>query len=72
MRMTVFEPTYPVQPSSIGDLIRKARMDAGLQIVQLAKAAGLHEMTIVNWRQGRAIPSADKLEAVKRVLALAP
>jgi len=47
-------------------------MDAGLQIVQLAKAAGLHEMTIVNWRQGRAIPSADKLEAVKRVLALAP
>jgi len=27
-------------------------MDAGLQIVQLAKAAGLNEMTIANWEQG--------------------
>jgi len=72
MRMTVFEPTYPVRPSSIGDLTRKARMDAGLQIVRLAKAAGLHEMTIANREQGRATPKADNLEALKRVLTLNP
>ena len=47
-------------------------MDAGLQIVRLAKAAGLHEMTIANREQGRATPKADNLEALKRVLTLNP
>ena len=31
-------------------------MDAGLEIKELAKAIGVHEMTVVNWEQGRTRP----------------
>jgi len=49
MQVTVFQPPSPLQPLCIDDPFSKARMDTGLQIVQLAKAASLHETTIVNW-----------------------
>jgi transcriptional regulator with XRE-family HTH domain len=65
---SVFNPTYPAKPVSFGANLRKIRMDAGLQIKELAKAAGLDEMTIVNWEQGRTSPRKDKLKELIRIL----
>jgi len=39
-------------------------MDAGLRIKELARLAGLSEMTIVNWEQGRARPKEYGLTKV--------
>ena len=44
---------YPENPKTLGEHIRKYRMDSGLQIKQLAEEIGVDEMTIINWEQGR-------------------
>jgi len=68
MSRFVFDHTYPQHPSSLGEYLRKARMDAGLQIKELAQIAGLSEMTIVNWEQGRTRPREDKLARLTTTL----
>ena len=65
---SIFDPTYPANPISFGAKLRKMRMDAGLQIKELAKAAGLDEMTIVNWEHGKTLPRKDKLKDLIRIL----
>ena len=69
MSMAVFDSTYPVVPCGFAQRLRKARMDAGLQIKELAIASGVNEMTIVNWEQGHTKPNGRKLEEVQQVLA---
>lgn len=44
---------YPESPKTLGEHIRKHRMDSGLQIKQLAEQIGVDEMTIINWEVGR-------------------
>jgi len=44
---------YPENPQTLGEHIRKHRMDSGLQIKQLAEQIGVDEMTIINWEVGR-------------------
>ena len=45
----MFNPTYPEDPKTFGQALRKARIDAGLQIKELAKEIGVDEMTVINW-----------------------
>ena len=40
---------YPVNPKTFGERLRKARMDAGLQIKELAAMIEVTEDTIINW-----------------------
>ena len=49
MNWLEFNPTYPKILKTLGDYIRKWRMEQGISQVELAKAIGVHEMTIVNW-----------------------
>ena len=58
---SLFNPKYPDHPITFGQHLRKARMDTGLQIKQLANASGLHEMTIINWEKDRTKPMPEKL-----------
>ncbi|MHC4474687.1 MAG: helix-turn-helix domain-containing protein [Planctomycetota bacterium] len=64
----MFDPSYPVEASCFARQVRKARMDAGLQVKQLAQAVAVHEMTIIDWEQGRTRPRRKKMEEIKTVL----
>ena len=64
----VFDRRYPLETLTFGQRLRKLRMDAGIQIRELARAASLHEMTIINWEQGRSRPSRRSWERVRRVM----
>jgi len=44
-----FDPTYPKDPQTFGQLLRKARMDRELMIKDLAALIGTTEDTIINW-----------------------
>jgi transcriptional regulator with XRE-family HTH domain len=44
---------YPESPKTLGEHIRKCRMESGLQIKQLAQKLNVDEMTIINWEIGR-------------------
>jgi len=45
----IFDKTYPANPRNFGERLRKARMDAGLKIRELAELIGVTEDTVINW-----------------------
>ncbi|MBW1669766.1 MAG: helix-turn-helix transcriptional regulator [Deltaproteobacteria bacterium] len=45
----IFDKTYPANPWNFGERLRKARMDAGLKIKELAGLIGVTEDTVINW-----------------------
>ena len=51
-----FDPTYPRNPATLGEYIRKFRKDKGISQVEMAKVIGVHEMTIVNWETTGMVP----------------
>ena len=54
-----FDPTYPTEPKTLGDYIRKYRMDKGISQVELAETLGVNDMTIVNWEKWKTKPAGD-------------
>jgi transcriptional regulator with XRE-family HTH domain len=40
---------YPAEPKTFGEKLRKARMDAGVQIKELAAIIGVADATVINW-----------------------
>ena len=59
---------YPLQPRSIGEAIRKRRLDLNLRQVDAAKSIGCNEMTIVNWENGHTRPRPKKHAAIRTFL----
>jgi DNA-binding transcriptional regulator YiaG len=60
----IFNDDYPTNPKTFGERLRKARMDAGLQIRKFAEIIGATGVTVINWdlrgmnrRRWRIIPT---------------
>lgn len=47
---------YPIEPKTIGEHIRKRRMDLGMTQKALSKQFGVTEDTITYWELGRSKP----------------
>ena len=62
-----YDPTYPKNPSTLGEYIRKYRKDKGLLIKEFARLLGIHEFTLIKWEGGR-LPHPRYLEKLKRVI----
>jgi len=56
-----FDPSYPKNPRTFWDYIRKFRKDKGVSQVDLAKMIGVNEMTIVNWETRGMVPRIKKV-----------
>jgi ribosome-binding protein aMBF1 (putative translation factor) len=65
-----FNKDYPNNPQSFGEKIKKARMDAGLQIKELASIVGVTEDIIINWEKRGIMPSSKNLKEVKKFIGL--
>jgi DNA-binding XRE family transcriptional regulator len=66
----VFNKDYPNNPQSFGKKLKKARMDAGLQIKELASIVGVTEDSIINWEKRGIMPSSKNLKEVKKFIGL--
>lgn len=64
----IFNPDYPVKVKTLGDRIRKARMDAGLQIKDLAGILGVTNDTVINWELRNVVPCQRYQERVQGFL----
>ena len=53
---------------TLGERLRKWRLERGLCQVDLAKMVGVNEMTIVNWEKGRTKPTKKNLDRIKAIL----
>jgi DNA-binding transcriptional regulator YiaG len=62
-----YDPSYPKDPKSLGDYIRKYRKDNGIITKDLAKMLGVSEDTVRNWERRRIMPSPRYMESLKRI-----
>jgi transcriptional regulator with XRE-family HTH domain len=59
---------YPA--GTLGEIIRKWRLEQGLFQRDLARMLGVDEMTIVNWEKGKTKPAKRYLERLKELIPL--
>ncbi len=59
---------YPKEVKTIGDQIRKVRLDRGLLQKDVAKLIGVTEDCITNWEKNRTKPSKKNTFKVKEFL----
>jgi DNA-binding XRE family transcriptional regulator len=57
---------------TLGERIKKWRLEQGLFQRDLAKMIGVDEMTIVNWEKRRTKPMNKNLERIKTVFGFEP
>ena len=63
---------YPEDPKTIGEQIRKHRLDLGIRQIDAAKIIGCNEMSIVNWEKGHTQPRSGHLPGVEAFLGFDP
>ena len=55
---------YPINPKTIGEHMRKKRMDKRLMQSEVTNIIGVSEESIWNWENGRTKPSKKNLEII--------
>jgi transcriptional regulator with XRE-family HTH domain len=63
---------YPATPKTLGEEIRKRRLDLNLRQIDVAKIVGCDEMTVVNWEKGYASPRINRMGKVVEFLGFDP
>jgi len=63
-----FNPKYPKNPRTLGEKIRKARMDKGLEIEELADVIGVTSDSVINWEIREVKPRKESLKKLTRTL----
>ncbi|RKX28431.1 MAG: hypothetical protein DRP71_17400 [Verrucomicrobia bacterium] len=71
-RTYLFPKGYPATPNTLGEHIRKRRMDLGLTQAQVARLIGVTLMTVYGWERGRFTPATRHLPGVLRFLGEDP
>lgn len=68
LNLNEFDPDYPKNPQTLGERIRKARMDKGLMIKELAEIIGVTEETVINWEIRGSKPRGESFERVREFI----
>jgi transcriptional regulator with XRE-family HTH domain len=63
---------YPEEPSTIGEHLKKRRLDLGLRQRDVAEQLGVNFKTYENWEQGRYEPEDRFFPAIVRFLGYDP
>jgi len=63
---------YPATPKTVGEAIRKRRLDLGLKQTEVAKRIGCNELTVVNWEKGHTAPRVNHLPGIAAFLGYNP
>jgi transcriptional regulator with XRE-family HTH domain len=65
-------PFYPKALKTLGDHIRKKRLDLGLLQREVAQKIGTSETSIHNWERGHTTPSLNFMPGILRFLGYTP
>jgi DNA-binding XRE family transcriptional regulator len=69
-RPRILRDGYPTRPKTLGERLKKKRMDMGLFQKDVARVIGVSTDTITNWEKGRTKSSKNNLERIIRFLAV--
>ena len=64
------DPKYPKDPKTLGERIRKARMDRHMMAKELAQRISVVPETVTNWEKRNLKPTRRHLERLRTVLGL--
>ena len=62
------DQAYPREIKTIGDAIRKRRLDLALKQRDVAKIIGCDETSVLNWEKGHTFPGTNKISDIRRFL----
>ena len=65
-------PGYPDDPQTLGEHLRKKRMDQCLRQKDVAAIIGVKKETITNWELGHTEPLVHSIPAIRRFLGCVP
>jgi len=65
------DPKYPKDPKTLGEHIRKTRMDQRMMVKELAEQVGVVPETVINWEKRNLRPTRRHWERLRAVLGLA-
>jgi len=63
---------YPANPKTIGEMIRKRRLDLGLGQMEVAEIVGCSQATVTNWEKGHGAPRINHMAGVIKFLGFNP
>ena len=63
-----FDPKYPKSPKTLGEKLRKARMDKGMTLKEVAALFGVTDTAVINWEIRGINPEGRNMERVKDFL----
>jgi transcriptional regulator with XRE-family HTH domain len=63
---------WDFQPTTIGEHIKRRRLEMGLYQKDVAKLLGVTEYTIINWEKGRTEPTVSNIPSLVRFLGYDP
>ena len=66
------DPLYPTAPVSLGEHLRKRRMDLGITQKEAARRIGADQWTVINWEKGRTCPEVRFVPGIIRFLGYDP
>ena len=66
--MTELNPAYPKEPKTLGERLRKARMDKNMLIRELSQLIGVTEDTVINWELRGKRPHKTSLSRINSFL----
>jgi DNA-binding XRE family transcriptional regulator len=63
---------YPASPETLGDHLKKKRLDLGLNKKQAGQEIGVDETTVYNWENSRTVPALRLMPSLGRFIGYAP
>lgn len=70
INLVELDPKYPKEPKTLGERIRKARMDQHLMVKELAQQVGVVPETVINWEKRNLKLTRSHRERLQAVLGL--
>ena len=62
----------PAEPKTIGDHLRKRRIELGLEQTEVAERLGVCRSSLQHWEQNRGVPMPKQMPAIIRFLGYVP
>ena len=64
-----FDLRYAKNPQTLGEKLRKARMDRKMKLKEVAALLGVSETSVLNWEIRGKLPEESRMEIVKEFIA---
>ena len=63
---SIFHPEYAAEPTCLGELLRKIRLDLGMNMRQVAEEVGVFHDTVIDWEVRGRKPTKERFACLRQ------